>query len=298
MSPDRIIPGVQAKHTAPSAIQTSGESLGSQAKVRSRVGVALANGVRNLPYFRGRYRILNALLSDSGRERVPIYGAVMELDLSDFVQRNIFIGSYEVEETNWVKGVLRPGMTFVDVGANVGYYSALAARFVGTSGRVIAFEPNPSSYRQLKSWIEASSLPQVQCFQIAMSAAPGDLILYTPPESEHNNTANVCCPWASDWSSTTVSANTLDSFLESSGIEQIDLLKIDVDGYEPYVLQGAEKSILSGKIRAIFAEFHPVALERGGSSPEILAQWLNDRGFDLYKSTPTNRLLVYKLRSR
>lgn len=263
------------------------------AKVWNGVGVALANGVRNLPYFRGRHRILNALLSDNGWERVPIHGALMELSLSDFVQRNIFIGSYEVDETNWVKGVLRPGMTFVDVGANVGYYSALGARLVGRSGRVIAFEPNPSSYIQLRSWIESSSFPQLRCFPIAMGAAPGDLTLYTAPKSEQNNTANACCPWGKDWSSITVPANTLDLFLERSAIEQVDLLKIDVDGYEPRVLQGAENSIRGGKIRAVLAEFHPDALERGGSSPQILGQWMADRGFKCCKSTPTNRLLVY-----
>jgi FkbM family methyltransferase len=263
----------------------------------TRAGVTLANAVRPLPYFRGRYRILNSLLPQNRREWVSIYGARMELDLSDYIQRNVFIGSYEVEETNWVRGLLHAGMTFVDVGANVGYFSALAARLVGTSGRVIAFEPNPSAYGQLRSWIEAASFPQVQCFQIAMSSAPGDLTLYTPPESEHNNTANVCGPWARDWSSISVPADTLDSFLEHSTIERVDLLKIDVDGHEPDVFQGAANSILSGKIRAIFAEFQPSALERGGSSPEILAQWLNDRGFDLSKSTPTNRLLVYRLRS-
>ncbi len=260
--------------------------------LHAKMGLLLANAVRPLPYFRGRHRVLNALLPQKRWEYASIYGTDMWLDLSDFVQRNIFIGSYEVEETNWVKDLLRPGMTFVDVGANIGYYSALAARLVGREGRVEAFEPNPSAYGQLLSWIETSGMPQVHCFQVAMSNAPGSLTLYVPPESEHDNNANVVCG-QEGYFSTRISAYTLDSYLNKLNVDIVNLLKLDVEGYEPCVLEGAETTIRDGRIRAIMAEFHPAMLDRAGTSPEALSRWLVERGFKTCKSTPTNRLLVY-----
>lgn len=274
--------------------QSAGEKAGAAGKLalQAKMGVLLANAVRPLPYFRGRHRVLNALLPQKRWEYASIYGIDMWLDLSDFVQRNVFIGSYEVEETNWVKDLLRPGMTFVDVGANIGYYSALASSLVGREGKVFAFEPNPSVYRQLRSWIESSGIPQVHSFQIAMSNAAGNLTLFVPPESEHNNNANVV-RGQEGYFATSVPAFTLDSYLKKLNSGIVNLLKLDVEGYEPCVLEGAEATIRDGRIRAIMAEFHPAMLDRAGTSPEALSRWLAERGFKTRKSTPTNRLLVY-----
>jgi hypothetical protein len=75
-------------------------------------------------------------LPPSQRERlVSAYGQMMHLDLSDFIQRKIYFGCYEPKETELVRRWLRPGMNVFDVGANVGYYTALAANLVGPAGR-------------------------------------------------------------------------------------------------------------------------------------------------------------------
>lgn len=257
-----------------------------------KLGMALARLCRPLPYFRGRHRILDMLLPNEAVRTASIYGARMPLDLADFVQRQMFIGSFEDEETKWVKRLLRRGMTAVDVGANVGYYSALAAQRVGPTGRVIAFEPNPSAFGSLRRWIEANSIAQAKCFQIAISNTPGKLTLYVPPASEHHNNANLISGGAGD-TSVVVPACTLDSMLETLAINRVDFLKVDVEGYELRVMEGAERSIRAGRIRAILAEFHPVTLSRGGTSTEELLRWLEERGFQVRESTPTNRLLVY-----
>lgn len=233
------------------------------------------------------------LLPNEGVRTASIYGARMALDLADFVQRKMFMGSFEDEETRWVKRVLHRGMTAVDVGANVGYYSALAAHRVGPTGRVIAFEPNPSAFEGLRRWIEANSVAQAKCFQIAISNVPGKLTLYIPPASEHHNNANLISGGATD-TSAVVPAQTLDSMLETLAIDRVDFLKVDVEGYELRVMEGAERSIRAGRIRAILAEFHPATLSRGGTSTEELLRWLEERRFQVRESTPTNRLLVYR----
>src|SRR5580692_4386710 len=94
-------------------------------------------------HFRGKARLLNSIGPNSGTRHTRVFGSVFDLDLTDFIQRHIYLGTFEPAETSLVKKHLQPGMTFVDVGANVGYYTALAARLVaGNGGRVIAFEPS------------------------------------------------------------------------------------------------------------------------------------------------------------
>src|SRR5262245_32273149 len=86
-------------------------------------------------WFRGKGRLLHALCPHQGTARRTIFGAAVTLDLSDWVQRCVFLGVYEPHETKWVRGYLRPGMVVVDVGANIGYYTLLASDTVGNDGR-------------------------------------------------------------------------------------------------------------------------------------------------------------------
>jgi protein-L-isoaspartate O-methyltransferase len=83
------------------------------------------------------------MLPRHGVRTARICGYEFELDLSDFIQRNIYAGTFEASEAKVLMGRLAPGMTFIDVGANVGYFTALAARCVGPTGLVVALEPSP-----------------------------------------------------------------------------------------------------------------------------------------------------------
>ena len=84
--------------------------------------------------FRGKYRIMNRFLPKEGVRPCDVFGYRMKLDLSDWIQRNIYLGSYEQPQTSHLLAYLKPGMTFVDVGANVGYYTAMAASKIRGGG--------------------------------------------------------------------------------------------------------------------------------------------------------------------
>jgi predicted methyltransferase len=86
--------------------------------------------------------------------------AFFELDLKDLIQRDIYWGTFEPNETRLVQEYLRPSMTFLDVGANLGYYTALAASLVGRRGRVIAFEPSPYAFEKLHAMVVNNKLEQ------------------------------------------------------------------------------------------------------------------------------------------
>src|ERR1017187_6491437 len=92
---------------------------------------------RRTPFFRGKGRIASAITPRRGTVSGRLYGAHMRFDLSDLIQRAMYAGIYDPHESAELRSVLRPGDTFVDAGANVGYYSALAASLVGKTGRVL-----------------------------------------------------------------------------------------------------------------------------------------------------------------
>ena len=80
--------------------------------------------------FLGKFRLLDPFVRHDGEKCATVFGYEMSLDLGRKVQRDVYIGNYERAETRQVCSFLKPGMTVLDIGANVGYYTALAARMV------------------------------------------------------------------------------------------------------------------------------------------------------------------------
>jgi hypothetical protein len=116
---------------------------------------------------------------NSGIRQARVFGSVFELDLDDLIQRRIYFGVMEPQETRLVRNYLQPGMAFVDVGANDGYYTALAAeRVARNGGRVAAFEPSPYAFGRLSSMILANRLEHVTPVHAGLSDAAGNLNLY------------------------------------------------------------------------------------------------------------------------
>jgi tRNA G37 N-methylase Trm5 len=126
--------------------------------------------------FRGKARLLGPLAPRSGRHTARVFGYRMTLDLSDHIERMIYLGAFEREETGLVLRRLRPGMTFLDVGANVGYFTFLAARRVGPLGRVIAVEPSPHAFARLDETARVNGLT-VERHAIGLSDRDGQCTL-------------------------------------------------------------------------------------------------------------------------
>ncbi len=140
----------------------------------------------------GRYRAIARL----GRNPPPTFRMRMPpnlgsqwflCDLRDSIAREVcFTGLYEPQETAVVRAVLKPGMTFVDVGANWGYFTLLAAHLVGHAGRVLSLEPDPRLFQTLSSNLAMNRLSQVRALQLAAADAPGLLSLAGFDESQGN----------------------------------------------------------------------------------------------------------------
>jgi FkbM family methyltransferase len=224
---------------------------------------------------RGKGRLLDRIVPKSGERLAEIFGAQVRLDLADHMQRWIYFGIMEPSETSWVKEWLGPGMTVVDVGANVGYYTLLAASYVGVSGKVLAIEPSPYAYGRLQEAVAANGLSQVVTLRLALGSTDGEMTLYSPPSDNHTPSMI----FAGQAGGIGVQVSTLDNCLKEWNVEVVDLLKLDVEGFEPQILAGALPTLKSGRIRAILCELNDWWLRQAGSSTDELAAFIESNDF-------------------
>jgi predicted methyltransferase len=112
-------------------------------------------------------------------------GCTFDCSLQDMVARNVFFaGCTAAQEIAFVRGVLKPGMNFVDVGANWGLFTLVAARSVGSAGRVVALEPDPRVLAKLKANVRRNELSQVKVLAVAAADCDSNLLL-----AAHDHTA-------------------------------------------------------------------------------------------------------------
>jgi FkbM family methyltransferase len=225
--------------------------------------------------FRGKYRLLDPIVPHSGIRMAQVFGAVFELNLAEFIQRTIYMGVYELNETRMVANYLKPGMTVIDVGANVGYYTALAASKIGSSGRIYAVEPDLKSFAQLQKLLADNPIP-ARAFNFGIGLE-GTQNLYLSPAS--NNHAPTMVSHDDHAPISTVTMRRLDDCLDEWNIEVCDLLKIDIEGWEAQAFAGAKRSLGSRRIRAILCEFNDFWLRAAGSSAAQLWETLVGYGY-------------------
>lgn len=251
----------------------------------NRMGLGLLDWIIRLarPYWaRGKGRLFNSLVSSQGEREEFAFGSQFRLDLSDYIQKNIYLGTYEPHETSLVSEYLQPGMTFIDIGANVGYYTALAASKVGPQGKVLAVEPSPYVYRKLEEMVRKNRLEQVRTYAFALGEEAGTANLVLPAKGNHAPTLLL----KSGVASFEVPVRTLDDCLAEWNINYVDLIKIDVEGFELRLLRGALRALDRGAIGAILCEFNDYWLKLGGASPEELFTFLESHGLKCQTGQP------------
>jgi FkbM family methyltransferase len=257
------------------------------------VGLAAAI-VRRLPA--GRYRLITFLCRRPPppflmHMRPELGGAAYHCDLRDAVSREVcFAGKYEPQETAIVQSILRQGMTFVDVGANWGYFTLLAAHLVGPTGRILSLEPDPRLFSLLREAAERNRLHQVTALQVAAAHTVATLKLAGFDETSGNFGVSHLLPnGANAGHCYDVSAEPLDAILQQRGLHTADLMKIDIEGAEDMALQGLQDSLNNGKVKRVLLELHPVQLAQQGSSPEAVAGRLERAGYRGYRVDHSKR---------
>lgn len=188
-------------------------------------------------------------------------------------------GTWEMMTTKIMQKYLKKGMVVVDIGANIGYYSLLAAKRVGPSGKVYAFEPAPENYAALKKNIEMNGYTNIIPVQKAVADKNGvvPFLLDVKEPLAHRIQDN-----GDKKNNIEVSVVTLDDFFKDKE-KQIDIIKIDAEGSEMFVLEGMRRILTENKNLVVFSEFCPHLLEVSGVRPIDYLNKFTENDFKVYE---------------
>lgn len=167
-------------------------------------------------------------------------------------------GVYEPHITSLFRKVLRKGMTVIDVGTNAGWFTLLSAKRVGSSGKVLSFEPEPANYAALCENVRLNGFQNVSTFPVALFDCEGELplSLSSTASAWHSMVVHV------GEATVMVRAVPLDRLLEDAPVDHVDLMKVDVECAEPNVLLGATSTL--ERTDRLIVEWTPQAwIERG-----------------------------------
>lgn len=204
-----------------------------------------------------------------------------------FTQQSMFVddadslglianGVFEPEETQSILNLLKPGGRFLDVGANVGYYTVLAAERMGSTGRIFAIEPNDANFEILDTNTRVwQNEGRVQLYRNALSdeTSVSHLFLSSYNCGMHRMYSSVVC------TEKTIAVSAVRG--DDLALGSLDLVKIDIEGFEPRALRGLRETLRCSPNVKILSEFSPFSMLEAGESPLKWLQWMVQQGFEI-----------------
>jgi FkbM family methyltransferase len=228
----------------------------------------------------------------SDRAIVERDGLRYDLDLSDGIDFAIYLGMFERRTRSALKALVKPASVVLDIGANIGVHTMLLAELVGPSGRVLSFEPSDYGVRKLRRNLGlnpelAGRVTPVHCFLGATegAAVPDGIFSRWPladAEGVHQKHLGLAMP------TNGAPGRTIDGILAELGAPSVQLVKMDVDGFESEVLRGAGGLLRSGPIFVM--ELSPYVLDERGSSLEELLGFFIPNGYRFFHERGGDRL--------
>ncbi len=250
----------------------------------------LASIYRKLPIkpFRGTAKKLFDKYKSGDRNKVVVAsrdGVTYELNLNEAIDSSIYYdGCFEPMTVAIINKYVKPGMTVLDIGANVGCHTFRLAKLVGTGGKVIAFEPMAIAFTKFSRNLELNNFTNIILEKMALSNEDrGNQALHFyaswPLSSDSHDKLH---PFHHGLKSQGIAeVITLDDYINKKGIEKVDFIKLDVDGYEYKVILGAVNSIRKLK-PVMIIEFGRYTLAEFGDGLEDLANLLASLGYSFY----------------
>jgi FkbM family methyltransferase len=180
-----------------------------------------------------------------------------------------------IEDFKFITSFLKKGDTYIDIGANIGVTVIPAAKSIGIKGICKAFEPHPRIFSYLKENLRLNDLKNVEVYNFALGDLKKDVYLTDNFTDEVNNVVEE----PHQTKSISIQMRPLDAFTEE--LETINLLKIDVEGYEKFVLQGASQTLK--KTSCIYFEVTETNFIRLGYSTTDILNLLENEGFEIFR---------------
>jgi FkbM family methyltransferase len=238
--------------------------------------------VKGISYFLSRYILRKQFLN----AYIPSYDLNIRFKTEDAVGRRLYKkADYEPHLTSFVEKnfKLKANQVALDIGANLGWYSMLLDRISEEGASIHSFEPDPLNFNLLKTNLSQNNVTKVQITETALSDSSGEQTLHLYPDK--NRGRHSLLP-INDGETVTVKTLTLDDYCEQNAIsgESIEFIKIDVEGYEPMVLQGGKKTLSTCPV--ILSEFAPEYMNKGNLSVEEYLNMMYGFGYRSLRITP------------
>jgi len=243
--------------------------------------------LRNVPIKNGRWRLIKFFLpklrasGDKLGEKIvrTHYGFLYNADLGDWLGQYVYLtGCYEPPTARVIATLLNPNDTFIDIGANSGFFTLLASHCVGSNGRVLAFEPVPSMRSRLQGNLSLNAAENVVIHDIALSNQAGEQLFHEGPTG-HKGLSSLRS-LTNEATTFSVKTMPLDDLLDDKFA--VNLIKIDVEGAEQLVLNGM-KQLLARQKPHIVIEVTDSYLAALGHNAVALCQSLCDLGYRMYR---------------
>lgn len=173
-----------------------------------------------------------------------------------------------------LRDVVKPGMTVLDVGANLGYHTLLASKLVGPAGKVVAVEPEATNLEYLALNLKENACANVTVLPYAAGEAASSMTLYLSPSSRSGHSL---LPTDGGTKTQTVEVAALDDVVPPA--LQPDVVKMDIEGAEAMALRGMKRLVADPRLKAIVIECNPDHLSKQGTTAERFLQGLRGSGF-------------------
>jgi FkbM family methyltransferase len=219
-------------------------------------------------------------------------GIKLNLNIKSKFSEILVHGPFELEEQCFLKYFLKRNGVFIDVGSNIGLFSLIASKRVGKKGKVYSFEPTPETFKWLQLNISVNRIKNIYASNIAVSNNSG--------KQEFKISGDGYDAWNSFGipsegkviEKIQVNTITFDDFICLNNLERIDLIKIDVEGWEINVLKGGKKYFNKCTSAAILIEFTDINLQNAGFSSTELYNLLISYGYKLFTFNCSQKLLL------
>ena len=245
--------------------------------------------------------LTNAILLRIIPETIQVGPATLHLDLGDpVVSGALTLRVFEPSELAFFQKYCRGDMTLVDIGANVGLYTALAMHLLDPTGRIVTIEPNPHSYSFLQKNIATNrtapkACSHVNALNMAAASERGQKELRLNPENHADNRLyhGTYQGEIESWDCLPVEGRPVDEVLAGLDIEEVNFVKIDIQGYEQKAISGFQETLTRSQNVFLMSEFWPKGLKEAGGSAYEYLQMLTDVGFTLYelKERPRGKVI-------
>jgi FkbM family methyltransferase len=233
-----------------------------------------------------------SLFIDSERKLYSLDNEIKIILYKDSKYCKLIYFGFEETEIEFLKKYLKKGDTFIDIGANIGLYSLYASKIVDNKGKVIAFEPTPSTFKRLMQNIQLNNVTNVEANNIGLSNQKSTLKLHISNDGYDA------------WNSFTVLndivisdeidayVDTLDSYFASNNIKNVRLVKVDVEGWEKYVLEGATNLLKREDAPVFLIEFTETNAFAAGYYIGEIFDFMKNYGYDWYSFNSEQNLFI------